>query len=191
MNPLLRRVLGVIAAACALLVAVGFGLGAWNPWHLVALDRYLGNPPAGVLIFAVFAFVASWLLLPVDNEATQGRRIAMRVVTGVLVLVGFFCWGLAGPVFAPPATTELARSPDRERAVVLVEKDKDRQLRLWVGRGLAARDAGSLGLACGQVTARFVGEDEIEVLTSYRDWRLRLDLATGAPLDTIGPRCVG
>lgn len=191
MNPLLRRSLGIVAAALALAVVAGFSLGAWNPWHLVAMDHYLGNPAAGLLIFAVLAFIASWLLLPVANEAAQGRRIVLRAGTAVLILVGFFCWGLAGQIFAPPKTTELARSADRDRAVMLVERENDRQLRLWSGQGMTARDVGSLGLACGHVTARFVGPDEVEVRTSYRDWRLRLDPATGAPLDTIGPRCAG
>jgi hypothetical protein len=173
------------------LVAVAFAAGAWNPWRLVVLAQNFSNWSLGLLLVAVLAFVTSWLLLPIQHEVAQGRRIVLRVVTGVAAVVALLCWGLVGTSFGRTSTV-VARSADGQRAVAVVERGlDDRELQVWVGTGLTTREVGVLGPACGPVTAQFTGRDEVALSTNYGDFRLRLDPATGTPLDTIGPTCSG
>jgi hypothetical protein len=41
------------------------------------------------------------------------------------------------------------------------------------------------------VTGRFDGRDRVHIATVYGEFDLRLDPATGRPVDTIGPTRVG
>jgi len=186
-----RRVTGVVLLVLTVATAVAFAAGAWNPWHLVALAQYFSNWPLGLLVVAILALGTSWVLLPVRHEVAQGPRIVLRIVAGLVAFASLLCWGITGSTFGGSRTV-LARSADGQRAVALVEHGPDdRQLRVWVGNGLGAREVGVLGPACGEVTVRFTSRDSVAIATNYGDFQLRLDPATGEPLDVIGSTCAG
>ncbi|HET6211873.1 MAG TPA: hypothetical protein VFE14_03265 [Micromonosporaceae bacterium] len=190
-HPVVRRIAGVLVATAAATLLVLFALGTWNPWDSVVLTSSFGNPTFGLAMVAALTLLASWLLAPIRNEATQARRGIVRVVSAVALVLGLLSWGLVGGAFSVQ-TDVIARSADQDRSVVVVLHGRDdRQLHIWSGRGLATRDRGALGIACGEVTASFLGHDEVQIVTSYGTWQLRLDPATGRPLDRLGPRCSG
>ena len=187
-----RRLAGATLAAVVVAAAVLFALGIGNPLRLAVLERYFFDPLFGMIVVGVGGHLALWLLAPVRNEATQGGRIAGRVATLVLAGAGLIGWGIFG-VFFNQEVTEVARTADGSRVLVEVVHANNPyrwELRVWDGDGLTAREAGSLGEACGGVrNARFVGNDRVELDTAYGTWRLELDPATGAPRQVLGPRC--
>lgn len=187
--PLWRRILGDIAVVITALLLVLYVLGWWNPWNLVVLTHQFGNPMAGLFLVPVVAFIAFTLRWPVQNEARQRGRIAARVVAVALALAGLLGWGILGQFFQYE-TSELAVSPDGSRKVVEVTNawDNRRNMRVWDGRGLTARETGVLGLRCGG-TVVFVTDDLIQHSTGYGDWQLALDPDTGEPQQVLGPRC--
>ena len=186
-----RRATGVALAGLTVLLAIAFAAGAWNPWRLVVLADRFGNPTVGAVWVLAGTLASVWLLRPVVNEATQHRRIWLRVGLGALLVLSLGCYGLFGAQFGRGEHTVVIGSTDGQRRVVLVSRFEDRTLRIWTGAGLGTRDAGYLGLACGQVTGRFDGRDRVHISTAYGDFDLRLDPSSGRPLDTIGPTCSG
>jgi hypothetical protein len=187
-----RRIAGWVTAVLAAAIAVLTVLGAWNPWDLVVLWRLFGNPLRGAALFFVLALVASWLLAPVRSEAQQVGRARWRIALALGLVVSLIGWGLFGSRFGT-GRLELAHSPGGgQRTIVLYEPGTDFQrLHVWSGRGLGTRDVGDLGKPCGQTSVSFTGPDEIRVSTSYGQFDLRLDPATGRPLTTLGPTCYG
>ncbi|MPZ27855.1 MAG: hypothetical protein GEV12_15955 [Micromonosporaceae bacterium] len=187
-----RRLAGWVVAAVTVAAAGLFALGIGNPLRLGVLERYFFDPLFGMLLVGLAGYLALWLLLPIRNEAAQGRRIVARVATLVLAGGGLVGWGIFG-VFFNQEVTEVAQSSDGSRALVEVVHANNPfryELRVWNGTGLTAREAGSLGEACGGVqAARFVTEDRVELDTTYGTWQFDLDPATGAPQQVLGPRC--
>lgn len=188
-NPV-RFVAGVAVGVVALLVLIAFVLGAVNPWRLVVLEAYVGNPLLGATIFFAMSLAAAWLLTPVSNEAAQGSRLWVRLGLAALLLVSLAGYAVAGELFGGEYRV-VAESSDKSRRLVMRVQGEDRELRIWAGKGLGARDAGRLGLACGDVVGSFSGNDQVQVASVYGDFDLRLDPDTGAPIDTIGPTCSG
>jgi hypothetical protein len=187
----LRRIAGIVLLAWVVLVAVAFVAGLWNPWRLVVLSEYFGNWPLGLLVVAFLAFLTSWVLLPVRHEAVQGLRIGLRFATAIALFAGVACFGVFGNSVGGTHRV-LAQSPDGQRAIALFERSLDeRELRVWAGSGLATREVGVLGRACGTVEARFTSRNEVDIATAYGDFHVRLDPATGAPLDGLGSSCTG
>jgi hypothetical protein len=186
-----RRLAGAVAGTLAVLAAVLYTVGTWNPWHYVVLLRHFSNPLLGGLVVFALAFVASWLLAPVRSEAGNIGRMRWRIAFGLGFLASLLGLGLFGPLFAG-SYDEVAHSPSGRRAVALVDGGSDDQrLHVWVGTGLGRRDVGDLGHPCGSVRVTFRGEDGVHVSTSYGEVDLRLDPATGRPRDTLGPSCSG
>jgi hypothetical protein len=186
-----RRIVGSVLAAVVVAAAVLFAAGAANPWRLAVLERYFADPLFGAFAVGVGGYGALWLLAPIRNEAAARGRITARVVAAVVAAAGLLAWGAFG-MFFRQEITEIARTEDGSRAVVQVVRATDPyryELRVWVGGGLAAREAGSLGLACGGADARFVTPDLVELDTSYGTWQLSLDPDTGEPREVLGPRC--
>lgn len=189
----MRRAAGVAAALAVIAVLALWVAGLVNPWHLVVLDRYFNQPGVGVMIAAALTVLAARMLAPVSNEAAQARRARIQITAAIIGVAGLLCWGAAGQFFNSGASTVLSRSATGDRAVVVVERSPDdRELRMWSGRGLAERDVGRLGPACGEgIKARFLDANEVEVDTVYGAFRFRLDPATGRPLEPMGTRCSG
>ena len=188
-RPATRRMIGWAAVVLCVVVLVVFALGTWNPGDLIVLWRFVGNPTIGAMIVVSLALVASWLLAPIGSEASQRSRGRLRVVLGLALFVSVLAYLLAGPVFVVKYEVLAQRG---ERAIALYDPGTDEQrLRVWAGSGLGRKLAGDLGRPCGQTTVTFVGPHEIHVVTSYVDVRLRLDPATGKPLDHLGPTCSG
>jgi hypothetical protein len=184
-----RRVSGWVAAALAVVVLVMFVLGTWNPAELVVLWRFAGNPFIGALIVFALALVASWLLAPIGSEARQIKRTRLRIVFALALLASLLGYLLAGPRFAVEYEV-MAESGSR--AIVLYNPATDFQrLHVWTGSGLGRKYAGDLGKPCGQTQVTLVGPGTVRVVTSYVDVELRLDPATGKPLDQLGPTCTG
>lgn len=189
--PAWRRILGTVLAVVAVVLAVLTVLGVWNPWDLVVLWRYFGNPLRGAVVVFVLAFVASWLLAPVQSEAGQARRLRWRIAFALLALASLLGLGLFGPLFST-TYQELARSPDGDRVAVLYDPQTDLQhLHLWVGSGFGTRHVADLGKPCGSAVVEFRGPDLLHVMTSYGQFDLRLDPASGEPLNVLGPTCSG
>jgi len=185
-----RRAIGIAVAGLTVLLTVVFVAGAWNPWRLVVLADHFGNPTAGAVWVLAGTLVSVWLLRPVVSEAAQNRRIMLRVGLGAMLVLSLGCYGLFGAQFGRGEHTVVVSSTDGERRVVLVSRFDDQTLRIWTGSGLGARDAGYLGLACGKVTGRFDGRGRVHISTAYGEFDLRLDPATGRPIDTIAT-CTG
>lgn len=184
-----RRLLGLVLCGLAGAVLVLFVLGSWNPWRLVWLSHYFGSPLVGLTVVMGLLCVGSWLAFPVLNEATGRARSMFRIVTALGTVLGVALWGVFGPIFTTKIEI-LARTPDGERTVAVVERfDGSRRLHVWQGGALLARDVGVLGQACGEVTITFVSRDQIHLATSYGDWSIDLDPVTGAPRQVLGPRC--
>jgi hypothetical protein len=184
-----RRAAGVLAAAAAVLAVPLFAVGVVNPWRYVAL-RYFGNPAFGLMVVAALTLAASWLLAPIRNEAAQANRGRVRVAAVILLVVGLLAWPLTSRYFGEDVTV-LARNDSGDRALALVVSGDERQMHILAGRGVAVRDVGSLGIACGQIEGLFLSHDEVQVTTSYGTWQFRLDPANGKPLNILGPRCAG
>lgn len=184
-----RRALGILLLGAAAAALVLFALGLVNPWRLVWLSRYFGNPPVGLAVVTGLAFFGSWLAFPVQNEAVHNRRIMFRIGTGIgTAIAGLLAWGF-GPVF-DPTITPMARSADGDRSVVLVERaDRSRELHVWAGSGLLTRDVGVIGRACGEVEIEFLSRDRFALTSSYGGWEIDLDPDTGSPRQVLGPRC--
>lgn len=186
----IRRTVGGLVVVATVLAVVCYALAVWNPWQLVVLDRYFGNPLFGVMVVGVGAYLSLWLLKPIRNETVQLAGLRARVVATVLAVVGLIAWGMFGRVFLYEYD-ELATTDDRSRTVALVTKvtDDRQHVRVWQGAGLLARDVGDAGSACGFVKARFLTADLVEIEAEYDPWQIELDPETGAPLQRLGPRC--
>lgn len=191
-----RRAAGLVLAVLALLLLIMGVLGAFDLGHLVVLRRYFGNPFTTAFLVLLCATAALWLALPVRSEADdRGRaraRVWLIVVTVVALLVGLFVHG-RWYVYDPQV---LAHAPSGDLVVAKVrvapaDESGAFHVHLFRGTGLLARDLGDFGAPCGDFQARFEASDRILVTSVYGDFHLRFDPATGAPLDTIGPRCAG
>jgi 4-amino-4-deoxy-L-arabinose transferase-like glycosyltransferase len=184
-----RRAIGWAAAVLAVVVVVLFVLGTWNPADLIVFWRFAGNPLLGAIIVFALALIASWLIAPIGNEARQVGRTRWRIVFALALFASLIGYGLFGPRFATDYTVMAESGP---RAIVLYNPGTDYQrLHVWTGSGIGRKYAGDLGKPCGFTTVTMISPDLIQVKTSYLDVRLRLDPATGRPLDRLGPTCTG
>lgn len=189
MGPLLRRVIGWVCLVLAVLLLALFVLGSWNPGELVVLWRYGRNPLLGAVLVFGLAFVASWLVAPVSDEARQKWRGRIRITLGLLLLFALIGYGLFGNQFIPDYRI-VATSADGQRTIVMYDPGTPLQrLHVWAGTGLGRKHVGDLGYPCGSTTVRFYSRDELVVSTSYADKRIDLDPATGRPLSVLGPSC--
>ncbi len=184
-----RRVAGIVALVLAVLGVAAAVAGIWNPWHYVVLRRYAGNPLLDVVVVSVLAVLAIWLLAPVRSEATQHRRLVLRWAGVAVVFLALICFGAFGSVFDPGQAHTVGRFGDLQ-AVVVTHGDDD-EIRIWTGQGLAVRDMGRVGKACGPVTVFFTSRAEMQISTSYGDFQIPLDPDSGRPRHQLGPTCTG
>lgn len=187
----LRKIIGAVLAIATGAAGALYVLALINPWRLIVLDKYFGNPLWGMFVVSVAAYVVLRLLLPVDNEAIQRVRLRVRVVPLVTAVVGLVLWGIVGAAFNY-TYHELVRSDDGDRAIGLVTRVDDRQhAHVWVGEGLLMRDVGDIGHVCGVVTAEFVSGDLVQISStrSSDTWEIELDPVTAEPRQQLGPGC--
>lgn len=188
-----RMGVGALFAVLAVLLLAMFIWGVWNPRQYVVLLTYFSNPFTGTFVVLGCAALAVWLLFPVRSEAAQGRRNAFRWTVLVLALVSAlpFLFVIGSSLFAYDGTVA-SRSADGTLALAVVDRGTyGREVRVWAGRGISARDLGGFGRVCGtDVNARFTGPDEVLVSTMYGDFHLRVDRA-GHPVTFIGSHCYG
>jgi hypothetical protein len=185
-----RLALGLVVAVLVVAVATVFTLGLFNPWELVVLKRHFANSWVGLAAVAAGAYLAVWLIVPIRDEARQSGWIAVRVALAAITVLGLILGGLLGPQYRYEVS-ELARSADGERtlALVIVGGLQERQLQVWEGTGLGAREMGSLGRPCTRVRARFAGPDLVIIDQGHGEWPIRLDPHTGVPQQVLAVRC--
>lgn len=187
--PVARRVAGIVLLVLSGAGLVLFVLGLWNPWQYVVLLQYFSSPALGLLVVAGLACLGGWLAYPLRDESAQRGRSRFRVFTALGAVAGLLCWGVTGTLFTPSFTV-VNQSPDGDRTIAIVDRGRDnRQMHVWSGVGVFARDVGSIGRACGEVTVQFLSRDRVVIGTQYGDWEIDLDPATGAPLQVLGARC--
>lgn len=186
-----RRIAGWLAAAVAAVALIGSVAGTWNPWDLIVLWRYFGNPLLCAVVFFAALFAALWLLAPVRNEVQHTGRARWRIVAAVGLVFSLIGYGLFG-AWVKPGYEIRAKSSDGARTIVMYGPGSDFQrLHVWVGSGLGTKYAGDLGKPCGATGVWMDDRNTVHVSTSYLDVRLRLDPATGRPLDQLGTSCTG
>ena len=166
-----------------------FVLGTWNPADLVVLWRFAGNPFIGALIVFALALVASWLLAPIGSEARQITRARVRIVLTLALVASLLGYLLVGPVFKVDydvlaqgrvAGDRALQPGHRLPAPARLDRFRDRpQVRRRPGQAVRIHDCHHDQL----------GSDPGEDLRTPR--RLRLDPATGRPLDRLGPTAPG
>lgn len=189
-----RRVTGVLAAVVSVLLLAVLIWSFVNTRQYVALLTYVANPFGVAFAVLAAAAVAIWLLLPVRNEAVQGRRNVVRWTALVVAVVSGLAFGLTiGMKAFVYQGRVLAHAPGDRYDLALVDRggENTKQLRVWRGHGLARRDLGSFGDICGpEPDVRFLGPAEFEVSTMYGTFHLRID-PSGRPANSIGPTCSG
>jgi hypothetical protein len=184
-----RRAAGAGCLVLVVLLVPASVAGVWNPWRYVALRRYAGNPLLDAVVVALLAGLALWLLAPVRSEATQHKRVWLRLGAVAVFLGTLLCFGAFGSAFDPGKAQAVGRFGDLQ--AVVVTHGEQAEIRIWAGTGLGVRDMGRVGRACGTVSAFFTSRSEVQISTSYGDFRVPLDPATGRPLRQLGPRCTG
>jgi hypothetical protein len=189
-----RLAAGLVAALAAAVLLTAFVGSLYNPQGYVVLRTYAGNPFAVAFLALIATTVAVWLLVPVRAEAEQGRRVAVRWTLVVLTVLAGVAYGLTiGLTVFVYQGRVAAHSPDGRYDLALVDRggEQRRELRVWRGHGLATRDLGSFGDACGDpVDIRFTGPDSFDLSTNYGTFHLTVD-AAGRPASSIGPTCSG
>ena len=189
-----RRAAGLLAVLIAVLLLVVLVWSFWNTRRYVALLTYAANPFGVACAMLVAAALAAWLLLPVRNEAVQGKRYVVRWTAAVLAVLSALALGLTlgMPAFAYDGRV-LVHAPGDRYDLALVDRREPnaKQLRVWRGHGWSARDMGGFGDVCGaEVEVKFFGPTEFEVSTLYGTFRLRVD-PSGRPASSLGPTCSG
>jgi len=182
-----RAALGWVALALSIVAAVVFVVGSWNPWNNVLLLQYFADPFFGLMVVAGLTYIVLWLLLPVRNETKQRSRVVVRISVVVAAVVGLFGFGLYGTHFYDYDSQEIARSPDGERAVAVVQQfgSTDERIHLYEGSGLATADVAELGPACPGNQVTFVDDVTLRIENSYGEFSIRLDPASGQPLEVL------
>jgi len=184
----IRRVIGGIAAVLMLAVIAAFGVGAGS--DNVFLHQYFGNPALGVLIALALSIVVFMTLVPVQSEATQYWRTRVRTIQVILTFLALIVWlftfGLGVLNYSP---TVVNRSADGSLAAATFKVGPSKHLHVLVGKGLSARDAGDVGLVCGEnVGAHFDSDRLMTVETDFGTYKINLD-ASGRPLDHLPSNC--
>jgi hypothetical protein len=204
-----KRVTARIAVGVVVVMVLAGGLAFWNPWHLVVVDRVLRLP--GVALVSAIVFGCAVAMLPVpagsSSDFTPGRRALAAFSVPLLSLQ---MWAMAVPGWPNGNPHEVARSPDGQRAVVLHRSFFDRPcLSLWAGRGLGTRVAGTFGDPGDEPVVTFDSRDLVVVwvdrvsppsvdllyegpsdsVPRRERFELRLDPATGRPLDKLREPC--
>jgi hypothetical protein len=168
----------------ALATVVVFSIGAFNPWNNVLLLEWFSNPFAGLMAVAVLTYFALWLLFPVRNEATQRRRIGIRITLVVVAFLALMGFGVYGAFYYSYDGTPIETSPNGERAVAAVEQAGYPGVRLHVyqGNGMATVDLGVISPDCGGNDGiDFIDDDTIQIDNPYGDFVIPLDPETGVP----------
>jgi hypothetical protein len=187
-----RAAIGVVNV---LVLAGGFIF--WNPWHLV-VERV--QILTGVGIVASLVFGCAVCALPVPANLRSENSPGKRLLVAITVFVGAFqLWLMAVPEWPAGRHEELARSSDGKRAVVVhLSASHAKCLYIWAGRAPGTRVAGTIGKPGDNPKVTFEGRDLVVVMAdppeSYSSlqrerFELRLDPATGRPLDKLRDRC--
>jgi succinate dehydrogenase hydrophobic anchor subunit len=189
----LRRVIAVLFVAIGIAYAALTVFGVWNPRHYVILLTYFDNPLAGVVVVLFCALVAFWCGFPIRNTAIDRRKSLARTTLVILVMISLFGLGFTYAFgiwrYRP---TIVSVSASGNRAVAYVSVLKDTEIRIYAGSGLARRDVGSVGVPCGlfsNISATWVGDNEVKISTAFNNYDVRLDPKTGTPLVHFGVTC--
>jgi hypothetical protein len=184
-----RRVIGAVLCLASLAVVVAYGAARFYPDN-VFLKGHFRNFLTGSGELFVLSALISIAVFPVRNSAVQRVRPLIRFALITLAAVSFVGAGLThGFAIFTYRPTVVATSPDAMRRVALINVGPYQELHIWAGTGLSAKDVGNLGPPCEFNTAKFTSDNEVLVSTSFGDYDIHLDPATGAPLNGLTHTC--
>ena len=156
----------------------------------VFLASHFGNLLTGIGILFVLAALISVVLFPVRNSAVQRATPLVRFALVGVAALAFAGAGLIhGFKILSYNPSVVATSPDGMRRIALVDVGKYSELHVWVGTGVGTKDIANLGPPCEFDTARFTGNNSVHVSTGLGDVDIRLDPATGAPINGLDRTC--
>jgi hypothetical protein len=184
-----RRIVGFVLCLVWVFVLAAY-VAARIVGDNVFLTSHFGNLLTGIASLFVLATLISFVLFPVRNSAVQRATPMVRfalIGVAALALVGAgLVHGFKIFTYNPSV---VATSPDGMRRVALVDVGKYSELHIWVGTGVGTKDIANLGPPCEFDTATFTGNSAVHVSTGLGDVDIRLDPATGAPLNGLGHTC--
>lgn len=184
-----RRAIGSVLCLAWLAALLAYGLARIFTDN-VFLASHFGNVLTGVGILAVLGALISIVAFPVRNSAVQRTRPMIRYAMIGLAALLFAGAGLVhGFRIFRYDPSVVATSPDGSRRVALVDIGPYEELHVWAGQGLATKDVGNLGAPCEFETAVFTSNSSFHVSASLGDSDIRLNPATGAPLDGLVGTC--
>ena len=184
-----RRILGAVLCFVWLAVLAVY-VAARFFGDNVFLKSHFGNLLTGIAILFMLAAVISIVLFPVRNSAVQRATPLVRFALVGVAALSFAGAGLVhGFKISAYNPRVVATSPDGMRRVALVDVGKYSELHVWVGTGLRTKDVANLGPPCEFDTAKFTSNSTFHVSSGLGDVDIRLDPATGAPLNGLGHTC--
>ena len=184
-----RRIVGTVLCLAWLAALVAYGLARAFTDN-VFLTSHFGNFLTGAGILLVLGALISVVLFPVRNSTVQRARPMIRFALIGVAALSFAGAGLIhGFKIVAYNPQVVATSPDGMRRVALVDVGMYSELHVWVGTGLGTKDVANLGPPCEFDTAAFTSNSAFHVSSGLGDVDIRLDPATGAPLDGLGHTC--
>jgi hypothetical protein len=184
-----RRIVGFVLCLVWVFVLAAY-VAARIIGDNVFLTSHFGNLLTGIAILFVLAAVISFVLFPVRNSAVQRATPLVRFALIGVAALSFAGAGLIhGFKIFTYNPSVVATSPDGMRRVALIDVGKYSELHIWVGTGLGTKDVANLGPPCEFDTARFTSNSTFHVSSGLGDVDIRLDPATGVPLNGLGHTC--
>ncbi len=190
---LIRKIIGALVLAVAVVEAALFGWAAFGGSDYVVLKAHFSSWPSGLFWLSLLLLIGFLVAYPIRTPVEQRRR--SRIRSTIIILACIF--GLSAlfvhfaGVFRYNPEIQ-AFSPSGQRRVAFVDVRTGTSVRVFTGTGLTARDAGSVGILCGlkiSDRAGFQDENTLTISTPYNDYLIPLDPDTGAPLKHFGPTC--
>lgn len=185
----IRRIIGTVLCLVWLAVLAAYVAARFFDDN-VFLKSHFGNLLTGIGILFILATLISIVLFPVRNSAVQRATPLVRFAFIGVAALSFAGAGLVhGFKISTYNPQVVATSPDGMRRVALIDVGKYSELHIWVGTGLGTKDVANLGPPCEFDTAAFTSNSTFHVSSGLGDVDIRLNPASGVPLDGLGQTC--
>jgi succinate dehydrogenase hydrophobic anchor subunit len=188
-----RGIVALVFAVLAVAFAVLSFYGVWNPRHYVTLLMYFNNPVGDGTVLLILLLVAYWCALPIRNSAIDRRRSIVRSTAIIVIIISIFVLTFTYAIGIWRYRPSILGTPRDGRSLAVVSVFRGTEIHVLIGTGLARRDVGNLGSACGlpsDMDAEWINANEVKITTAYNTYDVLLNPKTGVPLQHFGATCL-